>query len=63
MPNKMMMVLPKNNAYHYNSTYSVPATNAMTLATGGGAAKPTRLNSSMIQRIHTAKPGCGSCGR
>ena len=21
------------------------------------------LNSSMISRIHTTKPGCGSCGR
>jgi hypothetical protein len=25
--------------------------------------KNTSLNSSMISRIHTAKQGCGSCGR
>jgi hypothetical protein len=24
---------------------------------------PTALNSTMIARIHTVKPGCGSCGR
>lgn len=25
--------------------------------------KSTSFTSSMIQRIHTSKPGCGSCGR
>lgn len=25
--------------------------------------KSTALNSSIIGRIHNAKPGCGSCGR
>jgi hypothetical protein len=24
---------------------------------------PTSLNASMIARIHSVKPGCGSCGR
>ena len=24
---------------------------------------PTALNASIIARIHTVKPGCGSCGR
>lgn len=24
---------------------------------------PTALNSSIIARIHSVKPGCGSCGR
>jgi hypothetical protein len=24
---------------------------------------PSTLNSSMIGRIHSIKPGCGSCGR
>ncbi len=28
------------------------------------APKPTpSVRSAMIQRIHTSKPGCGSCGR
>jgi len=25
--------------------------------------QPTRLSSSMIDRIHLTKPGCGSCGK
>lgn len=25
--------------------------------------QPSRLNSSMIERIHLTKPGCGSCGK
>ena len=30
----------------------------------GVAPKPSSaLNSSIIQRIHNVKPGCGSCGR
>jgi len=24
---------------------------------------PVALNSPMVHRIHTTKPGCGSCGR
>jgi len=24
---------------------------------------PSRLNSSMVDRIHAIKPGCGSCGK
>ena len=24
---------------------------------------PSALNASMVQRIHSVKPGCGSCGR
>lgn len=24
---------------------------------------PTALNASIIARIHSVKPGCGSCGR
>lgn len=24
---------------------------------------PSALNASMVQRIHSIKPGCGSCGR
>ena len=31
---------------------------------GAGTPKaPTALNSSIIARIHSVKPGCGSCGR
>jgi len=24
---------------------------------------PSQLNASMVSRIHTLKPGCGSCGK
>ena len=27
------------------------------------ATAPSSLNSSMVGRIHSVKPGCGSCGR
>ena len=31
---------------------------------GAGTPKPpTALNASIIARIHSVKPGCGSCGR
>ena len=34
-----------------------------TLGAGTPKAPPTALNSSIIARIHSVKPGCGSCGR
>jgi hypothetical protein len=64
MPNKIFMNLNHNS----NSTLlqlrnlsippdlGVPPSSALPKA-------PTTFKSSMIARIHNARPGCGSCGR
>jgi len=49
-----------NNTPYYKNI-SIPLANNATVLSN---MKPnSNLNASMIQRIHTAKAGCGSCGR
>lgn len=58
MPAKMKMFISNNNGVP-NMNYSLPQTpQTKPLTTNSGS-----LNSSMITRIHTARAGCGSCGR
>ena len=59
MPVKISMRLSNNNP-------SITQIKALTLHKEGLSKAPqpsSSLNTSMITRIHTTKPGCGSCGR
>ncbi len=65
MPQKINMfitngnVVPRTNAaagINYANLAVAPTVNTTPIA-------PSQLNSSMIGRIHSIKPGCGSCGR
>ena len=58
MPAKMNMIISNGNLMP-------PQTRSIQNPTLTGVApKPSSaLNSSIIQRIHNVKPGCGSCGR
>lgn len=61
MPNKIMMNINSLNNTPYYKNISIPLANNATVLSN---MKPnSNLNASMIQRIHTAKAGCGSCGR
>jgi hypothetical protein len=63
MPIKINMFITNGNFSHPPPPQSISSAN---LATNPKlSVKPllTSLNSSIIGRIHTVKPGCGSCGR
>jgi hypothetical protein len=57
MPRKIFMKLSNNQTFNHEQTTKnfqpVPSTKSVTIG----------LNNSMISRVYTAKPGCGSCGR
>jgi hypothetical protein len=59
MPAKMFMNLGTST---YNSQYIAAYMQAMKKAKAVSAS-PSPLNASMINRVHFAKPGCGSCGK
>lgn len=61
MPAKISMFIPKGG-------YTLPQISAPVISPNiapapKSAAAPTPLNSAMIGRIHSVRPGCGSCGR
>ncbi len=61
MPAKISMFIPKGG-------YTLPQMSAPVISPNiapapKSAAAPTPLNSAMIGRIHSVRPGCGSCGR
>ena len=59
MPSKINMVITNGNISP-SQLRSIMAPPTL----GAGAPKvPTALNASIIARIHSVKPGCGSCGR
>lgn len=60
MPRKIMMTISNGNptVAQINAYLSNSKTSASTNKLSSGS-----LNSSMIGRIHSIKPGCGSCGR
>ena len=60
MPQRLFMTISNSN----NS----PAIVAQQVAAQNAALNPTKQKSSalhapMIERIHNARPGCGSCGK
>ena len=64
MPQKINMFISNGNVAP--RTNLVPAVNYANLAiapTTTNVVAPSTLSSSMIGRIHSIKPGCGSCGR
>ena len=64
MPQKINMFISNGNVPL--KTNPVPAVNYANLAvapTVTSVVAPSTLSSSMIGRIHSIKPGCGSCGR
>ena len=58
MPAKMTMSLNNNNFNRLQMAAFVRAKQA-----ASKPPPPNRLNSSMVERIHAIKPGCGSCGK
>lgn len=61
MPQKINMVLNNGNQLPRSITPSFSANLASAPVTRAGPS--SSLNSSIIARIHSVKPGCGSCGR
>ena len=66
MTRKILMILSNNQTYkpepkvkHFQP--NVAQTPSFSKGVNGGV--NGGFNSSMIGRIHTIKPGCGSCGR
>lgn len=59
MPQKIFMDL--NNSQHSASLIAKyqASMNAIKKSTNA----PSQLNAGMVSRIHTLKPGCGSCGK
>ena len=59
MPAKINMVITNGNLLpsQLRSLMPPPTLGAAT------PKAPTALNASIIARIHSVKPGCGSCGR
>ena len=64
MPQKIYMFISNGNvAPRTNPTAAVNFANLAVAPTTTNVVAPSTLNSSMIGRIHSIKPGCGSCGR
>jgi len=59
MPSKMPMFISNGNFPPLPANRPVNTSNLSTAP----PSPPTALNASIIARIHTVKPGCGSCGR
>lgn len=59
MPQKIFMDL--NNSQH--SAMLVAKYHASMAAVKQAPKAPASLNSAMVGRIHSIKPGCGSCGK
>ena len=59
MPSKINMVITNGNISpaQLRSIMAPPTLGA------GTPKAPSALNASIIARIHSVKPGCGSCGR
>jgi hypothetical protein len=61
MPAKITMSLSNN---HYQAAQMAALVRAQQAAAPRQKQpQPSRLNSSMVERIHAIKPGCGSCGK
>ena len=64
MPSKIKMVISNGNSMpRANPSFNINYANLAVAPTTVNTVAPSSLNSSMIGRIHSIKPGCGSCGR
>jgi hypothetical protein len=59
MPAKIQMFLNNGNNLRFLSRQI----NNANLATIPSPKAPSALNANIISRIHSIRPGCGSCGR
>jgi hypothetical protein len=60
MPQRMNMLLDNSNRL---ATRTVPQFDANLAHAPAVKLTPSALNTSIIARIHSVKPGCGSCGK
>jgi hypothetical protein len=64
MPQKINMFISNGNvAPKMNPNAGINYANLAVAPAKNVATAPSSLNSSMVGRIHSVKPGCGSCGR
>jgi hypothetical protein len=64
MPAKLNMVIISNRNLLPPPPQQAPLNAAALSTVPSIAAKPSSaLNAPIISRIHTTRPGCGSCGR
>jgi hypothetical protein len=61
MPAKMNMLISNGNFVPPMQPRSL--VNHANLASIATPKAPSALNASIISRIHSVRPGCGSCGR
>jgi len=63
MPQKINMFISNGNvAQRMNPNAGINYANLAVAPTVNATIAPSSLNSSMVGRIHSIKPGCGSCG-
>jgi hypothetical protein len=64
MPQKINMFISNGIvAPRMNPNAGINYANLAVAPTVNTSIAPSSLNSSMVGRIHSIKPGCGSCGR
>ena len=64
MPQKINMFISNGNvAPRINPNAGINYANLAVAPTVNVTIMPSSLDSSMVGRIHSIKPGCGSCGR
>jgi hypothetical protein len=62
MPQKINMVIHKGNQNPFSLQQMQQISNSSSQSLAAPKA-PSSLAAPIISRIHTVKPGCGSCGR
>lgn len=63
MPQKINMFITNGNVAPRSNIVASSINYANLAVAPSAVVAPSTLNSSMIGRIHSIKPGCGSCGR
>ena len=64
MPQKInMFISNSNHSLIVNQQRLIKSANLVNSQTIAAPKAPTSLSAPIISRIHTVKPGCGSCGR
>ena len=63
MPQKINMLLDNSSRLATRNAPNFDANLAYAPAVGRQTSNNNTLNTSIIGRIHSVKPGCGSCGR
>ena len=63
MPSKINMFITNGNVLPPQARSLPNPANVSAPPIAAAPKAPTALNASIISRIHSVKPGCGSCGR